>query len=235
MKPIIGLFAEVDAEKKNGMKHSYSAAIELAGGIPVLLPYTENEETCLDYITLCDGFVFTGGADIDPKHYGEEIKPTCGKIFENRDRFELSAFPLVLNSGKPILGICRGFQLINVALGGTLYQDLPTEYKVTLPHQQTAPVTEPSHGIEILKGTPLYALIGKARMTGNSFHHQAIKALGKDLTVTARSEDGVIEAVFMPEKKHVRAYQWHPERLWQIDADNLAIFMQFVDACRNEG
>ena len=232
MKPIIGLFAEVDAEKKNGMKHSYSAAIELAGGIPVLLPYTENEETQSGYTELCDGFVFTGGADIDPKHYGEEIKPTCGKIFENRDRFELSMFPLVLNSGKPILGICRGIQLINVALGGTLYQDLPTEYKVTLSHAQTAPVTEPSHGIEILPDTPLYALIGKARMTGNSFHHQAIKALGKDLAVTARSEDGVIEAVTYVGDSYLRAYQWHPERLCGFDEDNLRLFEELIKTCK---
>ena len=232
MKPIIGLLAEVDTDKKNGLNYSYSAAIELAGGIPVLLPYTENEETCLDYITLCDGFVFTGGADIDPKHYGEEIKPTCGKIFENRDRFELSAFPLVLNSGKPILGICRGIQLINVALGGTLYQDLPTEYEVMLPHRQTAPVTAPSHGIEILPDTPLHALIGKTQMMGNSVHHQAIKTLGKDLTVTARSEDGVIEAVTYEGHSYLRGYQWHPERLCGFDEDNLTLIVEFIEACK---
>ena len=177
MKPIIGLLAEVDAEKKNGLNASYAAAVEMAGGIPVLLPFTENKDTLLAYAELCDGFIFTGGADIDPKHFGEEIHPGCGKIYEHRDALELSIFPLILRSKKPILGICRGIQLINVALGGTLYQDLPTEYKITLPHRQTEPVTAPSHDIKILPDTPLYSLIGKEKMMGNSFHHQAINEL----------------------------------------------------------
>lgn len=232
MKPIIGLLAEVDADKKNGLNYSYSAAIEAAGGIAVLLPYTESEATLSDYTALCDGFFFTGGADIDPKHFGEQIHPACGQIYEHRDALELSIFPLALKSGKPILGICRGLQLINVALGGTLYQDLPTEYAVTLSHRQTEPATAPSHGIKILKDTPLHALIGKEYMTGNSFHHQAIQTLGKGLSVTARAEDGVIEAVTYEGDSYLRAYQWHPERLCTSDADNLRLFEEFIGKCK---
>ncbi len=233
MKPCVGLLAEVDGEKKIGMNHSYSAAIEAAGALPLLLPYSENEETLDGYISRLDGFVFTGGADIDPKHFGEEIKPTCGKIYPFRDSFELLMFRKIIEKKKPILGICRGAQIINVALGGTLYQDLPTEYKVTLSHRQDLPNTEPSHEIIILENTPLHRLIGKGRMMGNSFHHQAIKTLGKDLSVTALSEDGVIEAVTYEGDSYLRAYQWHPERLVTLNVDNLSLFKEFIEACKS--
>lgn len=232
MKPLISLLAEVDDEKKNGMKHSYSVAIEQAGGIALQLPYSENEEALEDYVARLDGFVFTGGADIDPKHYGEATKPTCGTIFSLRDAFELQMFEKILSAKKPILGICRGVQLINVSLGGTLYQDIPTEYETALVHRQTTPATAPSHDILIRENTPLAALLGKTRITGNSFHHQAIKTLGKSLSVTATAEDGTIEAVTYEGDSYLRGYQWHPERLCVFDSDNLRLFEEFIEVCK---
>lgn len=232
MKPLIGLIAEVDDEKNNRMKHSYSVAIEQAGGIALQLPYSENEEALEDYVARLDGFVFTGGADIDPKHFGEEKKDVCGRIYPFRDAFELRIFKKILVSKKPILAICRGVQLINVSLGGTLYQDIPTEYETALVHRQTAPATAPSHDILIKENTPLAALLGKTRITGNSFHHQAIKTLGKNLSVTATAEDGTIEAVTYEGDAYLRGYQWHPERLCAFDSDNLRLFEEFIEVCK---
>lgn len=232
MKPKIGLLAEVQEEGYTGMKNSYATAIEAAGGIPFLLPYSKNEQTLTDYAQTMDGFVFTGGADIDPKYFGEEKKPSCGQIFPLRDEFEMRMFERVLKTKKPILGICRGMQVINVFLGGTLYQDIETEYETDLPHRQTAPVTAPWHNIKILPNTYLFARIGKETMMGNSFHHQAIKTLAKNLTITAKAQDGIIEAYAHDTYPYLRAYQWHPERLLHFDADNLSLFTEFIEACK---
>ena len=232
MKPLIGLTTEVDEEKRTRIRNSYITAIEDAGGIPFPLPYTENEETREDLISLCDGFVFTGGADIHPSYFGEEIKPTCGAIYAHRDRFEISLFPRILAAKKPILAICRGMQVINVALGGTLYQDIATEYKTEIEHKQSAPVTAPWHDALVLENTPLHGLTGKTRITANSFHHQAIKVLAKELRATATAEDGIIEAFTYEKEPYLRGYQWHPERLYTFDADNRRIFEEFIAACK---
>lgn len=232
MKPRIGLLAEIKEEGYTGAKNSYSAAIEAAGGIPFILPYSEREETLVDYAASMDGFVFTGGADIDPKYFGEEIKETCGKIFPLRDTFESRMFEKITETKKPILGICRGMQVINVFLGGTLFQDIDTEYETNLAHRQPLPNTEPWHDILVLPDTKLFALVGKARMVGNSFHHQAIKTLANGLTCTAKAEDGIIEAYTADNYPYLAAYQWHPERLCAFDMDNHGLFTNFIEACK---
>ena len=232
MKPRIGLLAEIKEEGYTGAKKPYSAAIEAAGGIPFILPYSESEEALEDYAAAMDGFVFTGGADIEPKYYGEEIKETCGKIFPMRDTFEARMFEKITKTKKPILAICRGMQVINVFLGGTLYQDIETEYETDLTHRQTAPVTAPWHDIKILPNTYLFARIGKETMMGNSFHHQAIKTLAKNLTSTAKAKDGIIEAYSHDTYPYLRAYQWHPERLSGFDQDNHTLFTDFIAACK---
>lgn len=235
MKPIIGLTAEVTEEKLTRLKNSYVCAIADTGGIPIPLPYTDNAETLADFIALCDGFVFTGGADIDPAYFGEEVKSTCGKIYEYRDQFELALFSRVMESKKPVLAICRGMQVINVALGGTLYQDIPTEYETELLHKQTAPSGVPWHDVLISQGSVLQALSqGKAHMTANSFHHQAIKNVAKELSVTAVAEDGIVEAFTHDTHPYLRGYQWHPERLYTFDADNRRIFEEFIEACQRK-
>ena len=127
-KPIIGIFAEVDENLATSIRRNYVSALEGAGGIPFLLPYVNNDEILEEMISSCDGIFFTGGRDIDPMRYGEEKKPTCDETQPNRDDVELRAFKMAFESKKPILAICRGAQLVNVALGGTLYQDLPTQW-----------------------------------------------------------------------------------------------------------
>ena len=234
MRPVIGLTVALDAECTTTSPNAYSQAIELAGGLPVLLPYTEDPDMLSAYLGLCDGFFFTGGADVDPTRYGEEILPVCGELQVQRDAMEFSLLSHVLPTEKPILGVCRGTQLINAALGGTLYQDIPSQLQTTLTHRQLEPKFAYSHAVDVLPNTPLSALIGTRRIAANSFHHQAIKAIGDGLAVMATAEDGVIEALYHTAHPYMRLYQWHPERLCDRDEVHLAPFVEFIAACRNE-
>lgn len=232
MRPIIGVFAEVYDDLHTQMQSAYARAIECSGGVPFVLPYVDSNEAIEDFIVLCDGFFFTGGADIDPQSYGEARSPHCGESQPNRDALELRVFKKAIKTQKPILGVCRGAQLVNVALGGTLYQDLPSERSGNVAHRQAEPKDAPSHDVSVLADTPLYRLIGKARMRANSFHHQAIKQLGAGLAVMATADDGVIEAVYLQGQRYLRAYQWHPERIYEADLQNKHLFDDFVSACR---
>ena len=231
MKPIIAIFGAVNDDNASTFQHAYSYAIEKMGAIPILIPYTENEETISETVSLCDGFLFSGGVDVEPIKYGEETKPACGNIQLKRDSLELEYFKRIFDTGKPILAICRGAQVVNVALGGTLYQDIPTEIVTDIPHRQSEPKFSPSHSVSVIADTPLFELIGKEKMAANSFHHQAIKALGDGLCVMALADDTIIEAVYYTGDRFIRAYQWHPERLFNTDADNALIFKEFIDEC----
>ena len=231
MRPNIGILAEVNAEQDTTFQRTYTKAIEGAGGVPILLPYVEGEEVIEQFAELCDGFLFTGGADVDPKRYGELPKDTCGEIECHRDELEFKVLKTALRTSKPILGICRGMQLINVALGGTLHQDIPSEIETLIQHSQSEPKFSPSHDAIVLEGSPLHRLMGKNRICANSFHHQAIKSLGSGLEIMAMADDGIIEAVCLSDERYLRAYQWHPERLYDSDTDNRLIFDDFIAAC----
>ncbi|MBQ8310715.1 MAG: gamma-glutamyl-gamma-aminobutyrate hydrolase family protein [Clostridia bacterium] len=233
MRPIIGVFAEVDLEQNTKVQNTYIRAIEESGGIPILLPYVKDRDTMERFVNLCDGFFFTGGADIEPQRYGEQSKNTCGEIQYARDELEFAVFQIVNSTLKPIIAICRGAQLINVAFGGTLYQDILSETNTRISHRQIEPKNSPSHDVQILKNTPLFDLMKKTVMSANSFHHQAIKKLGEGLEIMAVSDDGIVEAVYLPGERYVRAYQWHPERLYEIDIYNRLIFDDFIKACQN--
>lgn len=231
MRPIIGLLAEVDNERATRVLNAYVRAIEKSGGTPLLLPYVEDQEAVRHLALLCDGFLFTGGADISPARYGETPKDTCGEFQPYRDDLEFRMFAQIYQTQKPILAICRGAQLVNVALCGTLFQDIPSECPTEISHRQAEPKFSFSHSVRIQKDTPLYALIGKERMRANSFHHQAIKKLGNALAVMATADDGVIEAIYSTENRYLRAYQWHPERLCEQCEDNKLLFEDFIRAC----
>lgn len=233
-KKIIGLSVDVNAECDSSVFYPYVRAIEQSGALPILLPYVEDEATVAEFAALCDGFLFTGGVDVEPRYYGEETKSTCGEIHPRRDELEMKMLDAVMKTGKPILAICRGAQLVNVYLGGTLYQDIPSEIPSEISHRQSEPKFSPSHEVKILEGTPLAHLVDRERMRANSFHHQAIKALGARLAVMAVADDGVIEAVTLVGERYLRAYQWHPERLFDSDEDNRRIFSDFLAACGNE-
>ena len=234
MKPTIGLLAEVDDEQKSGVLPAYVRAIEKAGGLPILLPYVEDDAVIDAFVALCDGFFFTGGMDIEPKHYGEATSDACGAIQRYRDDLELRVINKVLATEKPILAICRGAQLVNVVLGGTLYQDIPSEFETKMRHRQEEPPLAYSHEVKVLPDTPLARLFGCDRIRANSFHHQAVKALGRDLGVMAVADDGIIEAFYGTGARYLRAYQWHPERLFDADAYNRAVFEDFIAVCGGE-
>lgn len=232
MFPVIAIIGAVDDDKTITLQNAYTRAIENAGAIPVVIPYTAKEETLDFYAERCDGVLFSGGCDIEPKKFGEETKEACGKIQLYRDELELNFFKRIFELKKPIMGICRGAQLINVALGGNLYQDIPTEYPTETVHRQTGDKTLPSHQAVVIDGTPLMALVAKERMTANTFHHQAIKELGNALKIMAKADDGITEAVYYDGDRYIRAYQWHPERLAQNYDDNALLFLDFINAVK---
>ncbi len=232
MKPVIGVTASTVDDECSRVLHSYIAAIEENGGIPILFPYVKGQDVLDAYLSLCDGVLFTGGVDIDPHRYGASAHPQSGPFQPFRDAYEFSFAQKVLSSDKPIMAICRGAQLLNIALGGTLWQDIPSEFETEILHRQSEPKTSPSHGVEIIENTPLASLLSKTRMCGNSFHHQALKDLGRGLSVMAHAADGIVEAVYATDRPYLRAYQWHPERLYAIDADNRKLFTDFIDAAR---
>lgn len=231
MKAKIGILASVDAERAGAVLHTYVHSIEASGGLPLLIPYVKSKELLKEALAFCDGFLFTGGGDADPALYGEVTSPHCGKIEPLRDELDFASLEYALASGSPILGICRGIQILNVALGGTLYQDIPTEYKTEICHSQTNGLHAYSHSVKIEKDTPLYSLVGACEMPSNSFHHQAIKDLGSGLIPMAYADDGIIEAVYSRENAFIRGYQWHPERLFDADDRHKKIFEEFIAAC----
>ncbi len=227
MKPIIGVMPLFDEQKNSiWMIPGYMQGIENAGGVPVILPLTANGEELNGVIGLCDGFLFTGGQDVDPTVYGEQRLPTCGEPCELRDRMEEYVLGIALKRDVPVLGICRGIQIINAVLGGTLYQDLTGFGAIN--HHMSPPYDRAVHGVTL--SSPLKEIIGASRMGVNSYHHQGIKTLASDLEAAAISEDGLAEAVTMRGKKFFIAVQWHPE-LWDCAASR-ALFGAFVSACQ---
>jgi len=232
MKPLIGIIAAVSDGGESSIGENYVRAIEKFGGIPLIIPYTKKRERAKDYALICDGFLFAGGKDIHPRHYGEEILDGVTVLQKLRDAHELLLFEEINRTEKPILAICRGAQLINVALGGTLYQDIDTQYKTEILHRQKEDKASPSHKINVLRNTPLYSIVKKDRIPANSFHHQAIKDLGQGLYVMARADDGIIEAVYR-ESPYIMAYQWHPERLADSSCENAAIFTDFISSVKS--
>lgn len=226
--PIIGILGEMDNEKKVGLEYTYAAVIESLGGLPLLLPYLEQECVLQRFIDLCDGFIFSGGADIEPSLYGEEKKSFCGSTQPYRDKLDMQVLKMAIQSKKPILCICRGMQLLNVALGGTLYQDLPSEHPTNIAHRISETESYGMHEVNILENTPLYGIVGADTMLTNTYHHQAVKKLANSLQVMAKTEDEIIEAVYYTGESYIHGYQWHPEKLFAEDDSNRAIFKDFI-------
>ncbi|MFA9422286.1 MAG: gamma-glutamyl-gamma-aminobutyrate hydrolase family protein [Sedimentibacter sp.] len=234
-KPLIGIIPLYDEKKESyWMLPGYMKGIESAGGIPIMLPLTTDIDMIISFADTFDGFLFTGGQDVEPNMYGEAKEDYCGMQCHERDLMEESLFKLVLELDKPAFGICRGIQLFNVLLGGTLYQDINIQMKSStrIEHRQKPPYNKPIHLVNIEKDTILYDLLGKQAINVNSYHHQGIKQLSKHLKCAAMAEDGIIESVFMPDKKFVLAVQWHPEFVYNCDEDNLRLFIEFVKACK---
>ena len=227
MKPIIAVLPNVKDDGGIDLADAYIHAIEKAGGIPFIVPYTESGEAIYRYLKLCRGVLLTGGGDISPTLYG---KASEGSI-PRRDYFELNFLKAALEVDKPVMAICRGIQLVNVYFGGTLIEDIPSLIKSDISHNQSEGPFEFSHEVEVTRDSPLYALFGIERIRVNSFHHQAIDDIGEGLLPMAHTPDGIIEAVFAPSARYLRAYQWHPERLYKKCEYNLSIFKDFIKEC----
>lgn len=236
MRPVVGVIPLYDDEKDSiWMVPGYMEGIRMAGGIPVILPLKAQEDEILQLARMCSGFLFTGGHDVDPQLYGALKSEKCGQANHDRDLLEQRIFAYALEEDKPVFGICRGIQLINVLCGGTLYQDLPSEFHGTkkIEHHMQPPYDVPCHEVEIVSGTPLERLLNKLTLKVNSYHHQAIRDLADALKPMAISEDGLVEAVYMPGKRFIQAVQWHPEFIYLVDEDARRLFQAFVEACKS--
>jgi putative glutamine amidotransferase len=206
----------------------YDAAVRRTGATPRPLSLDESTSRALDGV---DGLLLTGGDDVDPTLYGEAPHPTYDVSEPGRDAFEIDLVRRALAADLPVLAICRGLQVLNVALGGSLIQDLPSEPGPLLPHDAEGPPNTLAHTVAIAPGSRLAALVAPGETCGvNSRHHQAIRALGHGLAVTGTSPDGVIEAAEVPAARFCVGVQWHPENFHAGEFDRL--FAGFVDACR---
>ena len=235
MKPIIGIVPAFDEEKKYYFLNEDNVkAIEQSGGNPVLLPYFNDEKNIHPLLSLIDGLYLTGGYDIDPTLFGEEPHPNLGVITRVRDDFEIVIIQKVLALDKPVLAVCRGSQILNVALGGTMYQDIYSQKNISpLQHQQKAIDSHPSHYIHIEKNTLLYNLVKRQKIKVNSRHHQANREVGKGLIVSGKASDGIIEAIESKVHRFVLGLQWHPENMAANgDESSIKIYDGFIEACK---
>lgn len=232
-RPKIGVLPLYDGDKESyWMLPGYMKGVEDAGGIPFMLPLTTDDEMINQMASMFDGFLFTGGHDLNPELYGEKTQENCGELCHERDVMETALFKRVLELDKPAFGICRGFQLFNVVLGGTLYQDIPTQYEadIQVKHKQVPPYTEPVHDVHVEEESLLGRIVQKKTLKVNSYHHQGIKTLSEQLRPVATAVDGLIEGIVMPGKTFVLAVQWHPEFNYHLDHSNFRLFEAFVKA-----
>lgn len=235
MKPKIGIMPLFDVKRDSyWMVPGYMQMLEEAGALPVMFPLTTDEGEIFELCELCSGFLFTGGQDVSPKLYGSSVSEKCGEICSDRDVMEKVVFFSALLADKPVFGICRGLQLINVLLGGTLYQDLPAELGNSLNHCQRPPYDTPSHNVSLLDSSALHGLLNQDTLYVNSCHHQGVKRLAGGLVPVALAEDGLVEAACMPDRRFVFAVQWHPELMYRNDRDTALIIRQFVQACSKD-
>ena len=228
---VIGITPAQDEKGNITINQDYVNAVIRAGAAPMLLPLVEDENAQIALLARVDGLLLSGGPDIDPKLYGEEIIPQCGEISAQRDTVEISLFLKALERDMPVLGVCRGIQVMNVALGGTLYQDIETQLDGAIRHPCYDVPRDKVHEVTVIEDSLLYRMCGLKRFSVNSRHHQGIKRLGHGLVATAYSRDGLIEAVDYPKEQFVTAIQWHPESLGDRFPEAQAIFNAFAEAC----
>jgi len=215
------------------LKTEYHRSITEAGGIPCPLVNTEDNKIIDEYIDMIDGLMVTGGDDMDPEYFGQKPHKSITLTSPRRDRFELEIIRLALKKDIPIFGICRGHQVINIALGGTIFQDLSCAPFETLRHSDPKEVKNRFHKVKILKGTILSAIIGSSSIEVYSSHHQIIDKIGKRLLASAYSPDGVIEGLEGPEYRFLVTVQWHPEMISRR-AHSKKLFKAFVKASRQK-
>jgi putative glutamine amidotransferase len=234
-RPRIGITMriELDTDRFYLSRH-YSEAVEAAGGVPVHISLIPRADYLLGAMAHLDGVLLPGSdSDIDPARYGAEPQPNLGSVHPIKDETDLLVLEEVEKRGLPLFAICFGLQALNVARGGTLIQDIGSQFPKAIKHQQGVPRDRPSHAVELRESSLLSALARSDRALVNSHHHQAIEKVGRDLTATAWTSDGLIEAV-EDSRPHRFALgvQWHPELGWKDDLLSRALFDRFIAACR---
>ncbi|RGZ01237.1 gamma-glutamyl-gamma-aminobutyrate hydrolase family protein [Clostridium sp. AM58-1XD] len=233
-KPLIGLLPYHDTATNDiYMRSAYTRAITAAGGIPVVLPLEISEQDLKQLVDTLDGFLFTGGPDVHSFLFGEETHPKCRNISPLRDTLEMDILPIIMEQEKPVFGVCRGIQILNIALGGTIYQDIESQFSSEIPvaHDQTFDFKIPCHTVDVFPGTLLSEITGESSLMVNSMHHQAIKDLAPCLETCACASGHLVEAVEYPGYPFFLAVQWHPEHLWTKQPEERALFEAFVRAC----
>ena len=233
--PLIAISAsskDWDGAERVRLHLNYVRSLEGAGLVPVIVPPLAAPAAAGAIIASCAGLLLTGGEDVDPARYGVPAHPATGTPHGPRDETELAMFRAAMASHTPVLAICRGIQLANVALGGTLVQDLPTERPSGVRHDQPDERGERTHAVSVTPGTRLADALGATALRVNSYHHQAVDRLGEGLIVTGRSPDGVIEAVEAIDPAWwMVAVQWHPEDLTtDVQAWDRGLFAAFAGA-----
>lgn len=242
-RPLIGITAgyptvDLSAEDERStpqavLRRDYLRGIEAAGGLGVIIS-ADAGEAAAEIVARLDGVLLTGGADVDPSLYGEALLNGTVKPQPARDRLELAVVRAADAADVPLFAICRGIQILNVARGGTLYQDLPSQHPSPVAHRQDGDGTVPAHPVVIDAGSRLYAISGTQRLAANSLHHQGVKELGRGLRPTAHAPDGLVEAVEDPDRSFLVAVQWHPERLLS-EPPHGALFAAFIAATQRPG
>ena len=235
--PLIGITLRVLYEKglpaDLARNRAYFDALESAGGTPMGISASLSEPRLRELFDLCDGLCLAGGPDVEPTLYGEQTRTDCAVEVDNDlDRAELLLAEWALDADKPVLAICRGAQVLNVALGGTLWQDVGTQGATAHNHSQDGSRQELTHNIDVAPDSRLHAIAGATLVDVNSMHHQALRDVGRDLVVTARAHDGLVEAVEHPGRKFVVGLQCHPEELYLERDWARRLFADFIGAAR---
>jgi putative glutamine amidotransferase len=240
MKPVIGLTPTPSTDKlghgtfrRYALANTYTEGVEASGGIPFILPPQATDPN--DVLDRIDGLLFSGGGDVAPAVYGAE-NIHAGGIDDQRDSFEVALFKAAIQRDMPILCICRGIQVANVALGGTLIQDIAAEFSDQIEHRQHESGYNPpdkSHRVDVEPGSRLADVYGANEIETNSYHHQALKDVSPDLVVIGRAPDGIIEAVDRPKSSWFLGVQWHPEMMFREHAEHLKPFQALIEATRS--
>ncbi|WP_456279252.1 gamma-glutamyl-gamma-aminobutyrate hydrolase family protein [Bacillus sp. AK128] len=231
-KPIIGITGAYVKHNQHMegvyVHHDYHRSVAANGGLPIILPYI-NSELAIEMIQLCDGIILSGGEDVEPSFYGEDPHIHLGATIPERDQVEITIAKYAIDHDIPLLAICRGVQILNVALGGTLIQDIPSQSKDPIQHSQIVDRGRDTHWVNITSSSRLYSIFGSEKLRVNSLHHQSIHTLGKDLCVVAISSDGIIEAVeYTKPSRFTLGVQWHPESMTKSNELMNELFVEFL-------
>lgn len=231
MRPLIGISCSYDLQEgRFFLAEAYVNAVSEAGGVPVILPSIQGNRNISILTQNIAGLLLAGGGDVDPSHFNEEPCPGLGEITPERDKFEILVVRAAIRKKLPVLGICRGLQVLNIACGGTVIQHIPAAVTKPIKHSQKAPRWYPTHRVFLEKTSLLSGICGTECLNVNSFHHQAVKDPAPGFKITGVSSDGITEAMENPKYPFLMGVQWHPECMIKNDSNSRKLFKAFISA-----